>query len=70
MKKEIIVLESVGAVLTNGFVYPQYESGQYDKANGVLLINCDLEWFDFLSNEEFTIVQEYKIETNKNIQKK
>ena len=52
----MIVLESVGAVLINGIVYPQLVDGGYDDECGVPLAECVEEWYDALSTEDLKVV--------------
>jgi hypothetical protein len=57
MKNEMIVLESVGAVLINGVVYPLLVDGGYDNEAGVPLNECVEEWYDALSNEDLELIK-------------
>ena len=61
MKNEMIVLESVGAVLIDGVVYPATQDGGYDDEAGVPLNECVEEWFDALSEEDTRVVIHYNL---------
>lgn len=54
--KNKIYLESVGAVLIDGVVYPATQDGGYDDECGVPLNECVEEWYDALSPTDLKIV--------------
>ena len=62
MKNQMIELESVGAVMVKGVVYPQLIEGGYDTECGVPLNECDEEWFSALSEEDGRTIKLYKRE--------
>ena len=54
---EIKVLESVGCVLIEGVVYPQFEDGTPDLNMGVEISELDSDFIDALSSEDFKLVK-------------
>jgi hypothetical protein len=55
--KEMKVLESVGCVLIDGVVYPQFEDGTPDFDMGVELTELDSDFINALSPEDFELVK-------------
>jgi len=60
----VIILNSVGCVFNDetGKVCPIYQDGSYDandEVNGMLLSECDEEWFEALDKEDAKVVGFY-----------
>ena len=58
MKNETIELESVGALVVEGIVYPQLQAGGYDTECGVPLEEVSEEWLDTLSDSDLYLLME------------
>ena len=58
MKNETIELESVGALVVEGIVYPQLQAGGYDAECGVPLEEVSEEWLDALSDSDLYLLME------------
>ena len=58
MKNETIELESVGALVVEGIVYPTLVEGGYDTGCGVPLEEVSEEWLDALSDSDLYLLME------------
>tara|TARA_Y100001938_G_scaffold53025_1_gene74225 strand:+ start:82 stop:447 length:366 start_codon:yes stop_codon:yes gene_type:complete len=60
MSLEVLILESVGAcVNTEGMTYPLNIDGTPDTDNGVHFSECESEWFDKLSDDDYSLFLEW-----------
>ena len=58
----LIELESVGSFIDkeSGITYPALINGKPDLEGEVHLLDCDSEWFSFLSEDDLDIVDKIK----------
>ena len=58
MRDKMIRLDSVGAFVVKGIVYPQLIEGVYDTECGVPLEEVSEEWLDALSDSDLYLLME------------
>ena len=65
MSLEVLVLESVGSCIDcTGTTYPLNIDGTPDTAGGVHFSECTHEWYDGLSQDDYSLFLEWHIDNN------
>ena len=63
MSMNILVLESVGSCVdSNGITYPLQTDGTPDTNNSVHFSDCEQEWFDGMSEDDYSAFLEWHTE--------
>ena len=65
MSLNILVLESVGSCIDlNCMTYPLQTDGTPDTDNGVHFSDCEQEWFDGMSEDDYSAFLEWHTDNN------
>ena len=65
MSLEVLMLESVGSCIDcTGTTYPLNVDGTPDLSSGVHFSECTHEWYDGLSQDDYSLFLEWHIDNN------
>ena len=71
MSLNVLVLESVGSCVDNkGNTYPLQTDGTPDTDNGVHFSDCEQEWFDGMSENDYSAFLEWHTDNNLSVYNK
>ena len=71
MSLNVLILESVGSCVDNkGNTYPLQTDGTPDTDNGVHFSDCEQEWFDGMSENDYSAFLEWHTDNNLSVYNK